>query len=71
MRVDLQIADDVYEAAEKRATAEEICVDEVLSDLAHRALDVTPRSVGFPVFELSEDTPPITLEMVKEAEDDC
>lgn len=70
MRVDLQIDDDVYEAAEKRAVAEGKSVGEVLSDLARKALERDHGRIGFPVFSVSEGAPPITLEMVKEAEDD-
>ncbi|HSK78535.1 MAG TPA: CopG family transcriptional regulator [Thermoanaerobaculia bacterium] len=73
MRTNLQIDDDVYKAAERRAAAENRSVGEVLSDLARKALKAE-RGPGvesrFLVFSVPEGSPPITLEMVKAAEAD-
>jgi predicted CopG family antitoxin len=73
MHASLQIDDDVYEEAQRLAASENRSLGEVLSDLARRALrtEVLKRKEGgFPRFSVPEDTPPITLEMVKTAESD-
>ena len=72
MKTSLKIDDDVYEA-ERLASAGPRSVAEILSDLVHRGLDTGHgQSQGgrFPVFSVSKDSPPITLEMVKAALDD-
>lgn len=73
MQTNLQIDDDVYQAAEKRAATENRSVGEVLSDLARKALKAEHGNGsrgGFPVFSVAEGTPQITLEMVKAADAD-
>lgn len=73
MRTTLQIDDDVLQAARSLAQAEHKTVGKVLSELAKKGLRPQLRaavSSGFPVFEVPADTPPITLEMVKQAEED-
>ena len=73
MRTNLQIDDDVYQAAERRAAAENRSVGEVLSELARKALRAERNNSagsGFPVFPVAEGTPSITLEMVKAADAD-
>jgi hypothetical protein len=74
MHASLQIDDDVYEEAQRLAASENRSLGEVLSDLARKALrtDVLKKRKegGFPRFSVPEDTPPITLEMVKTAESD-
>ncbi len=67
MKTSLQIDDDVYAAAERRASAENRSVGEILSDLARKGLGVDRGR--FPVFSVSKDSPPITLERVKAALD--
>jgi hypothetical protein len=73
MKARLQIDDDVYEAAERRASSEHRSIDKVLSDLARKGLDAERGQVEegvFPVFTVSKGSPPITSEMVKAALDD-
>ena len=68
MKMSLQIDDDVYAAAERRASAENRSVGEILSELARKGLDADRGQ--FPVFSVSNNSRPITLEMVKTALDD-
>jgi hypothetical protein len=73
MKTSLQIGDDVYEVAKRLASAENRNVGEILSALARKGLDADRgqgAGEGFPVFSVSKDSPPITLEMVKAALDD-
>ena len=72
MRTTLEIDDDVLRAARSVAAAERKTIGKALSELARRGQ--APRSQpnsrsGFPVFDVEPDTPPITLEMVKDALD--
>ena len=73
MRTTLQIDDDVYQAAKSIAEAENRTMGEVLSALARRAL--APRTYaadeeGIPVFAVSNDAAPLTVHMVKKAEEE-
>jgi hypothetical protein len=73
MRTTLEIDDDVLQAARSVAAAEGKNIGQALSEIARRGL--APRSQsktrsGFPVFEVSRDASPITLEMVKDAMDE-
>jgi hypothetical protein len=73
MRTTLEIDDDVLQAARSAATAEGKSVGKALSDLARLGLESRSRSKtrsGFPLFDVAPDTPPITLEMVKDALDE-
>jgi hypothetical protein len=73
MRASLKIDDDIYEEARRRASSENRRIGEVLSDLARRALRAemkTGKESGFPRFSIPEDSPQITMEMVKSAESD-
>ena len=70
MRTTLVIEDDVLEVARSLAEAEGKSLGEVISELARRGF--APRSEeavdeGFPVFSLSPEARPITLEMVQRA----
>lgn len=73
MRTTVRIDDDVYRAAASLAAERKSTVGKVLSELARRGL-APPAKVrergGFPVFDVPEDAPPITPEMVREAEAD-
>ncbi|HSG39804.1 MAG TPA: antitoxin [Thermoanaerobaculia bacterium] len=72
MRADLQIDDDVFKAAERLAAAKNQTVDQVLSDLARKALKSQKRvRSSFPTFSVPNNAPVITMEMVKAAESDC
>jgi hypothetical protein len=73
MKANLQIDDDVYEAAERLASAEKRSLGEVLSGLARKGLELErgeDERGGFPVFSVPEGSPTITLEKVKAALDD-
>ncbi|HEV2854470.1 MAG TPA: antitoxin [Thermoanaerobaculia bacterium] len=73
MKASLRIDDDIYKAAERLASAENRSIGEVLSDLARKGLDAERQQVEegrFPVFSVSKDSPPITLDVVKSAFDD-
>ncbi|MGH9380334.1 MAG: hypothetical protein ACRD2Z_06955 [Thermoanaerobaculia bacterium] len=73
MRTTLRLADDVYRAVKGLAEADDRSIGEVVSELVRRGLRQEPRiryEKRFPVFDVSEDSPPITLDMVKHALDD-
>lgn len=72
MRTTVNIDADVYRAAASLAAERKTTIGRVLSDLARRGLapSGTPREKdGFPVFDVPADAPPITPEMVREAEE--
>ena len=76
MRTTLTIDDDLLAAARSLARAKSESIGKALSELARRGLNATPRVArshrgpGFPVFSVSRDAHPITLEDVRKAEDD-
>ena len=73
MRTTLQIDDDLYLAAKSIAMAENKTIGEVISSLLRKALLIREYPEGaedIPSFRVSEDAPPLTLEMVREAEED-
>ena len=74
MRTTLNIDDEILEAARSLAGERNLSVGAVLSDLARRGLrqGTTPRRKrkGFPVFEVSRDSTPLTLDRVKRYEDE-
>lgn len=76
MRTTLTIDDDLIAAARSLAHARSESIGKVLSDLARRGLNATPRvrrnppSSGFPVFSVPEGAHAITLEDVRRAEDE-
>ena len=73
MRTTLRLADDVYRAVKGLAEAEDRSLGEVASELIRRGLRQEPRiryEQRFPVFDVAEDSPPITLETVQRALDD-
>jgi len=73
MRTTLQIDDDVFQAAKEIAEAEQRSIGEVLSSLARKALAPRPYATdeaGIPVFVVSENATPLTLQMVKKALED-
>lgn len=73
MRTTLHIDDDVYQAAKSLATAERKGLGEVLSRLARKGLAPRARidtDRGFPVFAVSPESTPITIETVRQCEDE-
>jgi hypothetical protein len=70
MRTTVAIDDDVLAAARSLSEAEGKSLGEVLSQLARRGLAPRPQreeDQGFPVFSVSPQAKPITLEMVQRA----
>lgn len=73
MRTTLRLAEDVYQAVKGLAEAEKRSFGDVASDLIRRGLRRDPSvryENTFPVFDVAEDSPPITLETVHQALDD-
>jgi len=74
MRTTLTIGDDVLSAARSLAENSGQTVGQVITQLSRRGL--RPRasqiaeSAGLPVFSVSSEAPPITLETVRRALDD-
>ena len=70
MRTTLDIDDEILAAARALSAESGISVGAAVSELARRGL--RPRIVdnGFPTFEVSEDTPPMTPATVREALDE-
>lgn len=73
MRTTLTIDDDVLRAARSIAAEEGRSMGQVISELARKGLRPDPVSSteeGFPVFQVSDDAPPLTPEMVERANQD-
>jgi hypothetical protein len=73
MRTTLSIDPEVLSAARKIAVARSTSIGKVISELARRGLEARSKvgsRHGFPVFEVSPDSPPLTPEQVREDEDD-
>lgn len=74
MRTTVNLDPDVYRAAASLAAERKSSIGKVLSELARRGLAPPARMKdrnGFPVFDVPDDAPPITLEMVREAGEDA
>ena len=73
MRTTLDIDDEILELARSHARERNISVGAALSDLARRGLHRLPDSResrnGFPLFGVSQDSTPLTLDRVKRHED--
>jgi hypothetical protein len=70
MRTTVVIEDDVLEAARSLAEAEGKSLGQVISMLARRGLAPQRQEeveAGFPVFSVSPEAKPLTLEMVQRA----
>lgn len=71
MRTTLNLDPDVHRAVKSIAGERGRSMGSVVSDLVRSALRPEDRGFsrveGFPVFQVREDAPPITPEMVKEA----
>jgi hypothetical protein len=73
VRTTLKIDDDVYQAARSIAMAENKTIGEIISALLRKALltkDYRQDAEDIPSFRVSESAPPLTLEMVREADED-
>ena len=75
MRTTLQIDDDVFRAAKSIAASEGKTVGEVVSSLMRKALAPknyrNDKGQDIPSFRVSEDAAPLTMEMVRQAEEDA
>jgi hypothetical protein len=72
MRTTLQIDDDVLQAARSLAQAEHKSLGQVISELARKGLRPQLQkdiNSDFPIFEVPSDAVPVTLEVVKQAEE--
>ena len=72
MRTTLNIDDDILEAAKSIAGEQKLPVGAVLSELARRGLhrlDADRRQKDFPVFDVSNDSTPLTLARVERYRD--
>lgn len=74
MRTTVSIDDDLLEAARGLAAQRNVSIGRVLSDLIRKGMNAArPMEMGkggFPTFKVSPDARPITLETVKQAEED-
>ena len=74
MRTTLNIDDEILEVARSLADERSTSVGAALSHLARRGLQQQPASRetrnGFPLFNVSRDSTPLTLDRVKRHEDD-
>ncbi len=74
MRTTLSLEDDALEAARKLAAARNQPLGRVVSELMRHGLSArtaySPKEDGFPIFNVAEDSPPITLEDVQRDEDE-
>ena len=73
MRTTINIEDDLYKAAKSMATAENKTIGQMISELIRKALQPPNYPVkddDIPTFRVSENAPPLTLEMVREADED-
>lgn len=73
MRTTLQIDDDLYQAAKSIAMAEHKTVGRIISSLLRKALlskDYREGVDDIPSFRVSESAAPLTLEMVRKADED-
>jgi hypothetical protein len=73
MRTTIQIDDDLYQAARSIAATEHKTVGQVISALLRKAFlikDYHQDLDDLPSFRVSESAPPLTLEMVRRANED-
>jgi hypothetical protein len=75
MRTTLTIDDDLLAAAKALARARSETLGKIISDLARRGLNATPRAKAdrknaFPVFSVPSGAHPITLDDVRKLEDE-
>ena len=74
MRTTITIDDDLFEAAKALAVQRKVPVGKIVSELMRKGLNAqAPSKVGksgFPMFQVPADARPITLEIVKRAEEE-
>jgi len=73
MRTTLKIDDDMYQAAKSIAAVEHKTVGQIVSSLLRKALLTRDYSEGtddIPAFRISETAPPLTMEMIRDADED-
>jgi len=73
MRTTVSIDDDLFNAAKSLATQQRKPLGRVISDLIRKGLQPVSRiqkGRAFPVFEVPDGARPITLDTVKQAEED-
>jgi hypothetical protein len=73
MRTTLDLDDEVLAAARRIAAARSKSLGQVVSDLARRGLEMRPkitRKRGFPVFQVPNNAPALTLEDIRRDEDE-
>lgn len=73
MRTTVVIDDDLLQAAKALAESQSVSVGKVISDLARKGLKSEAKVAvknGLPVFTVSKDARPITLEDVRKLEDE-
>lgn len=74
MRTTLNIDDEILEVARSLAGERNVSVGATLSELARRGLQQRTASLrkrnGFPLFAVSPDSTPLTLDRVKQHEDE-
>ena len=74
MRTTLNIDDEILETARSLADERDVSVGAVLSELARRGLRQRPAPHetrnGFPLFGVSRDSTPLTLNRVRQHEDE-
>lgn len=72
MRTTLDIDDSVLEAARTLAAEQQISLGSALSKIAERGLAVAGPEMagGLPAFDVRKSAPPITPDMVREANED-
>jgi len=73
VRTTLNIDDDLYRAAKNIAMAEHKSIGEIVTVLLRKALqskNYSETKDDLPCFRISEKAPPLTLEMVREADED-
>ena len=73
MRTTLKIDDDVYQAAKSIAATEHKNIGEVVSNLIRKGLysnSYSEHTDDIPAFRVSENAPPLTPEMVRDADED-
>jgi len=75
MRTTINIDEDLLQIARSLARVRSISIGAIVSELVRRGLEMQRQSAmdrksGFPIFQVSQDAHPITLEDVKKGEDE-